>query len=126
MLGRAVCHNPILLNQPCEVKHKIIHTIKSGLYKRFAYAISVRSSGHRGGRWDFGMLSREVIHTCLEVSFARMLRKALLTHDTRSRSIGWMKANICKHQRTSSCVPSPETGLIPGLTSYMISKGIPG
>lgn len=69
--------------------------MQRGSYKRFAYAISVRSSGHGGGRWASGILLKAAVQMCFEDLFVRTLRKVLLVHDIRSRSIGWRRENIC-------------------------------
>lgn len=69
--------------------------MQHGLYKRFAYAISVRSLGHGGGRPFLGIFLKPDIQTGLDELFVRTLRKVLLVHDTRSRSIGWTREKIC-------------------------------
>jgi len=98
--------------------------MQRGLYRRFAYAISDRSSGHGGGRWASGILSKAAIQMCLEDLFVRTLRKVLLVHDSRSRSIGWRRENICRHRIRHRIPLTVE--IVLQLTSYRTSKGVSG
>ena len=89
-------HSAILLSRISHVKrdsHEHTHTIQRGLYKKFAYQISVKPSGHGGGRRASGMLSKAATQIRLEGVLVRVLRKVLLVHDIRSRSAGWTRCN---------------------------------
>ena len=82
---------------------KTRHTTQHGLNRRLAYEISIRSSGHGGGLSVLGMLSKADIQTGLEDLFVRTPRKALLAHDTRSKSIGCTRENIYRRHHRISC-----------------------
>ena len=103
--------------------HTHTHTPCNAGYMKVCIYNFVRSSRHGDGRHGFGMLSKTAIQTNLEALFVRTLRNALLAHDTRNRSIGWTKANICEHGGHRQILSSV---MVLELTSDRISRGSSG